>query len=245
MTVMRQHPPSRAPLRALWAAATLLVALPAAAQWTGKGEAGVALASGNSDSRTANARVSAAYKRDAWEHTFGLGGLYVRSEGATTARRWEAGAQTRFEFSASNFWYGGARYEEDRFSGFDHQGLVTTGVGRRFIDNDNTKLLGQVGAGYKFWETLAAPPDKDSSLTGVASLEYSHKLTATTSVFDKFGGEFSSGNNFLQNEVGIAVKMTDRVALALAYAVRHNTNPPVGFEKTDTLTTANLVYEIK
>ena len=28
-------------------------------------------------------------------------------------------------------------------------------------------------------------------------------------------------------------------------AVRHNTDPPVGFEKTDTLTTINLVYELK
>lgn len=234
--------------RASIAAALLLAALPAAAQWTGKGEAGVALASGNSESRTANARVAVGYKRDDWENTFGLGGLYVRTEGDTTARRWEANAQTRFDFFANNFWYGGVRYEEDRFSGFDHQGLVTTGVGRRFIENDTTKLIGQVGAGFKFWETietLEEPADKDSSVTGVASLEFDHKLTDTTSVFDKFSGEFTSDNNFLQNEVGVAVKMTDRMALVVAYAVRHNTDPPEGFEKTDTLATVNLVYEVK
>jgi putative salt-induced outer membrane protein YdiY len=39
--------------------------------------------------------------------------------------------------------------------------------------------------------------------------------------------------------------MTDRMALAVAYAVRHNTDPPEGFEKTDTLATVNLVYEVK
>lgn len=230
------------------AAALLLASLPAAAQWTGKGEAGVALASGNTESRTANARVSMGYKRDDWENTFGLGGLYVRTEGETTARRWEAMAQTRFDFFANNFWYGGLRYEEDRFSGFDHQGLATTGVGRRFIQNDTTRLIGQVGAGYKFWETLESltePADKDSSVTGVASLEFDHKLTGTTTVFDRFSGEFTSDNNFLQNEVGVAVKMTDRMALSLAYALRHNTDPPDGFEKTDTLVTVNLVYEVK
>jgi putative salt-induced outer membrane protein len=223
----------------------LLAAFPAAAQWTGKGEAGLAIADGNSDSRTANARVSATRKLDAWEHTLGLAGLYVRSEGDTTAKRWEASGQTRFDFLPNTFWYGGGRYEEDRFSGFDYQGLVTTGVGRRFIDNDTTKLLGQVGAGYKFWKTLDVPADKDSNITGVASLEFSHQLTGTTSVFDKFGGEFTSDNNFLQNEIGLQVKMTDRVALALAYALRHNTDPPPGFKKTDTLTTVNLVYEVK
>src|SRR5690606_38610924 len=142
----------------------LLAALPAAAQWTGKGEAGLAIADGNSDSRTANARITAARKLDAWEHSIGLAGLYVRTEGSTTARRWEASGQTRFDFLPTTFWYGGARDEEDRFSGFDHQGLVTTGVGRRFIDNDTTRLIGQVGAGYKFWETLDVPSDKDSSI---------------------------------------------------------------------------------
>jgi putative salt-induced outer membrane protein len=231
--------------RSLLVATLLLAALPASAQWTGKGEAGLAVANGNSESRTANARVAATYQDVSWEHSFTLAGLYVRNEGATTARRWEAGAQSRLNFLGSNFWYGGVRYEEDRFSGFDHQGLVTTGVGRRFIDNDTTKLLAQVGAGYKFWETLDVPRDRDSSATGVASVEFEHKLTATTSLFDKFNSEFTSGSNFLQNEVGVAVKMTDRMALAVGYAVRHNTNPPDGFEKTDTLTTVNLVYEVK
>jgi putative salt-induced outer membrane protein YdiY len=39
--------------------------------------------------------------------------------------------------------------------------------------------------------------------------------------------------------------MGEKLALALGYAVRHNTDPPAGFEKTDTLTTVNVVYEVK
>jgi putative salt-induced outer membrane protein len=41
------------------------------------------------------------------------------------------------------------------------------------------------------------------------------------------------------------VKMSDKLALAVGYAVRHNTDPPPAFKKTDTLTTVNLVYQIK
>lgn len=233
-----------------WGGALLLLAaMPAAAQWTGKGEAGLALADGNSDTRTANARLALTRTQDAWEHGVTLGGLYVRNAGDTTAKRWEVGAQTRFDFITDTFWYGGVRYEQDRFSGFEHQGLVTTGLGRRFINNDTTKLLGQAGVGYRFFrevDQLGLPDGaKGSDVAGVASLEFSHALTATTSLFDKFSGEFTSSNSFLQNEIGVAVKMTDRMALALAYAVRHNTDPPTGFRKTDTLTTVNLVYEVK
>jgi putative salt-induced outer membrane protein len=39
--------------------------------------------------------------------------------------------------------------------------------------------------------------------------------------------------------------MTDVLALAVGFSVRHSTDPPFGFEETDTLTTANLVYELK
>jgi putative salt-induced outer membrane protein len=237
--------PVSAPFPRLTAICLLLVAMPAAAQWTGKGEAGLAFASGNSDTRSANARVSAVHKADGVEWSFGLAGLYVRNDGDTTARRWEASTQARINFFQNNFWYGGLRYEEDPFSGFHHQGLVTTGLGRRFLDNDRTRLLGQIGGGYKFLDPIGAAEVQENSFTGVASLEFNHKLTDTTTVIDRFAGEFTSGNNFLQNELGLTVKMTDRIALSLAYVVRFNTDPPAGFEKTDTLTTVNLVYEVK
>lgn len=238
-------PATRTLTRPSLAAVLLLAALPATAQWTGRGEAGLAFADGNSDSRTANARIEATHNRDRWEHKLNLGGLYMRSGGDTAAKRWDIGGQSRFDFRPNTFWYGGARYEEDRFSGFRYQALLTTGVGRRFIDNDRTRLSAQVGVGYKQLETLAVPTSEDSSITGVASMDFRHQITDTTTVFDRFGGEFGEDNNFMQNEAGVTVKVTDRMALALAYTVRHNTAPPAGFRKTDTLTTVNFVYEVK
>ena len=57
--------------------------------------------------------------------------------------------------------------------------------------------------------------------------------------------ESGAENTFVQNDISLQVKMTDVLALAVGYGVRHNSNPPVEFKKTDTLTTINLVYEIK
>lgn len=237
--------------RVIPAACALVLAFPcAAAQWSGKGEAGLAFADGNTESSTANARVAVARKSAHTEYTAGAAGLYVRTNGNTTARRWESDLQTRQNFYKANFWYLGVRYEKDRFSGFDYQGLVTSGVGRRLIDTDRTRLLLQLGTGYKFWNNLLnmtedSPTQKEHDVTFVSSVEFQHAFTNTTTLRNKFGGELNSGNKFLQDEIGIAVKMTDRLALSLAYALRHNTDPADGFRKTDTLTTANLVYEIK
>ena len=92
---------------------------------------------------------------------------------------------------------------------------------------------------------LLEPGDRDSDVVFRGTLDYDHELTATTSVLDKFIVEAGSNNTFLQNDLALQVKMTDVLALAVGYSVRHNTDPPVGFEKTDTLTTINLVYELK
>jgi putative salt-induced outer membrane protein len=236
------------------ALALLLPVAPAFAQWSGKGEAGIAIASGNTDTKSGNARLVIGKKVEAWEHSVGLAGNYVSDDTGTTGQRFELFGQTRYQFNARDFWFGGARYEDDRFSGFNYQAILSTGVGRKFVDTDDVKFIGQAGVGYKVFETrdtidpdtLAfVPGDRDSEAVLAGGFDYSNKLTDTTTFFDKFGFEAASENTFLQNEIGVAVKMKDNLALAVALAVRHNTEPPPGFKKTDTLTTVNLVYELK
>ena len=241
------------------AAAVLLVGLfntsAARADWTGKGEAGLVIATGNTETENANAKLQFATEIDKWKHQFGGAALYASSdEDGTTAQRWEAFEQTDYNFGPRTFWFGAVRYEDDEFSGFEYQATVSTGLGRKFIDTDVTKFTGTAGVGYKVFETrdafddagvLLEPGDRDSDIVFRGTLDYDHELTATTSVLDKFIVEAGSNNTFLQNDLALQVKMTDVLALAVGYSVRHNTDPPVGFEKTDTLTTVNLVYELK
>jgi putative salt-induced outer membrane protein len=243
----------------LAAAATLLLSLfglsPAHADWSGKGEAGLVIATGNTETKTANAKLLLANEIDKWKHQFGGSELYASSDAeGTTAQRWEAFEQSDYNFSPRTFWFGAARYEDDEFSGFEYQAVLSSGVGRKFIDSDITKFVGTVGVGYKSFETrdafddagvLIEPGDTDSEVVFRGTLDYDHKLTATSSILDKFVAEAGSANTFVQNDIALQVKMTNVLALAVGYSVRHNTDPPPGFEKTDTLTTINLVYELK
>ena len=70
-------------------AAALFAAVPAHAEWSGKGEAGLVIASGNTDTRTANAKLALATEIDKWKHQFGGAALYASSEpDGSTALRW-------------------------------------------------------------------------------------------------------------------------------------------------------------
>lgn len=229
----------------------------ARADWTGKGEAGIAAASGNSDSKTGNLKFDLADTVDQWKHAFGGSAIYASADDETTSQRWELHEQSDYNFSAKSFWFGAARYEDDRFSGFDYQATVSTGLGRHFIDNEQTKFTGTAGVGYKILETrdaydltgpvpvLLQPGERQTDAVFRGTLDLSHSLTGTTKLLEKFLVETGADNTFVQNDFGIQVQMTDVIALAAAYSVRYNTDPPAGFGKTDTLTTLNLVYEFK
>jgi putative salt-induced outer membrane protein len=234
--------------------ALLVVTVQARADWSGKGEAGLVISSGNTETETANAKLSLVREAGSWKNAFGLAALYASDQGGATAQRWEAFTQEDYNFSPKTFWFGAARYEDDEFSGFEYQAIISTGLGRKFIDTDRTRFVGTAGVGYKVFETrdafdandvLIQEGERKDDIVFRGTLDYDHKLTDSTTVIDKFIVEAGAENTFVQNDLSLQVKMTGLLALAVGYSVRHNTDPPIGFEKTDTLTTVNLVYEIK
>jgi putative salt-induced outer membrane protein len=236
------------------AAVTLLASSAAQAQWTGKGAAGISLSSGNTDTKTGNAAIEFADTVGNWKHNFGFDVLYASADAATTAQRWDLYEQSDFNINPRDFVFGAARYEQDRFSGFQYQATVSSGFGRHLIATDSTKLTGSIGIGYKNFETrnvydengiLIEPHSTDNQAIGRGTLDFEQKLTGTTTLINKFLVEAGSANTFFQNDLGLQVKMNTRLSLAVGYSVRHNTEPPIGFKKTDTLSTLNLVYEIK
>jgi putative salt-induced outer membrane protein len=240
--------------RSLLMALGLLSAGPALADWAGTAEAGLVIASGNSESETANAKLKFENTLDQWKHSLGAAALYASDEDGETANRWDVFGQSDYNFTPRTFWFGSARYGEDAFSGFEYQATATTGLGRKFIDTAATKFVGTAGVGYTFFETRDAFDDagilleegqSESSVVFRGTLDFEHAFTETTKLINLLAVETGADNTFVQNDLSLQVKINTVLALAVGYSVRHNTDPPAGFEETDTLTTVNLVYELK
>lgn len=212
-----------------------------AESWSGKGELGFVLARGNSDADTVNTKLEMSRQTDSWKHGFTLAALRASNDGEQNAERYAATWQTDFRFSPESYWYNGARYEDDRFSGFDYQASLSTGLGHRFVDNEELKIFGQAGLGYRRLEN-ALTAETDDSVIFSGELRYEQRLTETTRLRNKLVVEAGEANTFATNELALEVKINSRLSLAAGLGVRHNTDPPVGRKKTDTLTTVNLVY---
>jgi putative salt-induced outer membrane protein len=216
----------------------------AAADWSGKGTFGGVLARGNTETETINLNLDVENKLDEWTHKAGASMLRTVTDDITSADRWELRGESQYSLTKRSYLFGALRYEDDAFTDYEYQATLSGGYGYRFITNDTTKLEGQIGAGYREAEVRLTGEQQDGIIARGA-LDFEHKLTTTTLIYDRFLVESGSDNTFVQNALGVEVKINDTFALGLDYAVRHNTDVLPGTDKTDQVLTANLVYGFK
>jgi len=263
---------------------TLLLALPATVfaadpppeGWSGSGEAGLSVASGNTKSQNLNAKLDFKFNDDRWKDDFYLLALRNKSNVKTTtidnstspptlvntssydltSNRYEAGASAGYKLDERSYIVGALRYEHDQFSAYDYQYIASIGYGYQLLKNPSDELAVEIGPGYKVVQPTSyvllpvdpqdpiveVKPDSEGNLVARGKIDYKHNFNGTVSFVDTFVVEAGSGNKFLQNDAGLAVKMSDKFALKVAYQVRHNSEVAAGFKKTDNLLTTNLVY---
>jgi len=219
----------------------LAVAAPAQADWSGKGELGGVLARGNTETETLNGKVDMTSETDRWKHVVGFSVLRTVNDGVTSANRWELRGESDYKLTDRSYLFGALRYEDDQFTDYAYQATASFGYGYKFIDREHTRLDGKLGVGYRQSELRATGKSEDDAIVR-GLLDYSHDLTDTTKVLNKFLVEAGSENTFLQNVLSLQVSMTDSLALGLSYEIRHNTDVLPGTEKTDQVLTANLVF---
>ncbi|MCK6370750.1 MAG: DUF481 domain-containing protein [Gammaproteobacteria bacterium] len=211
------------------------------ADWTGKGTFGGVLARGNTDTETVNLNVDVANEVDRWKHKAGASWLRTVNDDVTSADRWELRGESQYSLTERGYVFGSLRYEDDRFTDFDYQATASGGYGYRFIMTETTKLEAQIGPGFRQTKRRATG-EKNEDVIGRGAVNFEHKLTDTTLIYDRLLVESGSDNTFLQNALGIEVKINDTFSLGLDYTLRHNTDVLPGTDKTDQVVTANLVY---
>ncbi len=191
------------------------------------------------------------------------GGAYTlgtTSSYQLTANRYNAGASAGYKLDERSYVVGALRYEHDAFSPYTYQYTASIGYGYQVLKNAENELSFEVGPGYKVIQPIAptivnttvnpplitkgAQPDSESGVVLRGLDNYKHNFNDSTSLVNTFLVEGNGDNTFLQNDLGLQVKMSDHLALKAGYQVRHNTQLPFGSaaKKTDQLLTTNLVY---
>ena len=266
--------------RCTFLAAAIAVMVPLGARaddgWSGSGEAGFAASRGNAKSENLNAKLQFKKEDETWKDTFYLTALRSKGEVTnsrvgppdasgnptivtdkeyeTTANRYEAGASAGYKLDERSYIVGALRYENDDFSPFDYQAVVSIGYGYTALKTQSDELSLEIGPGYKRYkpvdeiDVLADGTrvrrsfDSEGEVVARGLIAYKHSFTDSTSFVDTLLVESGSDNTFLQNDAGVQVDMSKKLALKVGYQVRHNSDVTPGIKRTDQLMTTNLVY---
>jgi putative salt-induced outer membrane protein len=228
-------------LKLLFCGAIFVAPMAAHAEFSGSGELGLLLASGNSETETFNSALNLTWENGPWLNESTANFVYGRDDGNTNSNRFVATNRTNYSFSERSYLFGALRYDRDRFSAYNYQGTVSLGAGHRLIDNERHRLSLEAGPGFRLAERrVSNETENEAILRGLA--DYAWTISDSTELTNRLLVEAGSDNTFAENVLGLQVAINARLALKAGVSVRHNTDVDPGRKKTDTLTTVNLVY---
>lgn len=211
-------------------------------KWSGSGQLGFTSTSGNTDTTSLTAGLKIKLETGKWVSNVTFDVLQASNNGVDTADRYISSTKTGYKFNEKNYLYYGSRYEKDNFSGFDYVMSSGVGWGHKFQDTKAARFITEAGLGYKI-QAIDVDRSETTGLAFLGKLDFMRQLTDSMSFENLTVIESTSDNSFIQNDAGLAFKVSDKFKVKLAHQYRRNTVVPFGRKNADTLVSVNLVYD--
>lgn len=208
--------------------------------WTGEGQAGGFVSTGNSEDIGASGALSFNKETLRWRHEIKASGDYQRSNGAVSKERYFAGYAGQWKLNGRAFVALAASGERDRFAGFNSRFTQSVGVGYRLVERPDLRFDLQAGPALRQtdYQNLDDEIAFSARLGGDLSWTVRPDLvfTQNTSVF------LDSVSSSLTSTTALTTKLRGDLSARAAFDIRMESDPPAGRERTDTTTRATLVY---
>jgi putative salt-induced outer membrane protein len=227
-------------------AATTFAADPPPKPWASSIGAGLAITSGNTDTKNYNLAFATKYDPKT-KFVFKADALYLRGDtnGETQVDKTSADARGEYSVSDRTFAFAEVSYLRDPFKGVNYFVAPLAGGGYRIIRSDTRNLsvdaaLGaelesNSGIGRSSGGAAKAGENFDWSLSPTS--KFTQKLTAIWKTND-------FGDAFYHFDAGLTTTVATRLELKLAYVYDYKTKPPSsGIKKGDSAIFAALLVK--
>lgn len=209
--------------------------------WTGEGAVGGTFSTGNTDETGLSASIGLTKRGRIWEHDIQLTADYLETNGEARRERFYAGYTGRRDFGGDFFFaFGLLSFERDRFGGLDYRFTESIGLGYRIFETDDLKWTVEGGPAARQTKFTDGVTSNRIDLLGRTDIDW--KITDTLRLTESAGFLASGGNSSLYSKTALTAQVLSNLSARLSYDILHETDPPEGREKTDTITRASLVY---
>lgn len=243
--------------------------------WSGTATLGANSISGNSEANSINAGIRLGKTVGKWEHlVFGslfkgdstvlidqvdVAGLPVtqtlengdivtlqRAISSGNSNRLAIGYQPRFYWRPRTYFFGIVDYEKDEPANLELSSRQLIGVGHKFFSNASGFLSGEAGVGNK--TTQAVFGEDVSGGAAYLGLNYLNRVNDNVTFNADFRADIGSDNTFTEIGLGVAFKVSEKMAVKITHQTRGNTdleNPALpSASASDNATSINLVVDI-
>lgn len=208
--------------------------------WHGSLSLGYLSTSGNTENTNYATKFEVGYDKDRWQHLL-QGSSYGADEAEqTTAEAYQLGWRSAYNWTEHDFLFGTVEWRKDRFAGVVEQLSETVGYGRKVIDTGAHFLSLEAGVGHR--SSDLADGTSESGVIGRGALDYTWTFSETAGFEQNLLAEAGSDNTYIESVSAVRARLVGDFNLVLSYTLKHNTDVPVGSEKTDKLTAVSIEY---
>ena len=217
--------------------------------FTMDGEFGLIVTTGNTETSSATAGITAQQELENWSNDYQIEGLYKQETviqddeevERTSAQKFFASAQGNYKLeNPDHRLFVFSSYEDDRFSNFAYQATLAGGWSQKMWKTEKTAFEYSVGPGYSWAETQAGVDNDSFIVRGSAAFKWfisdTAKFTQTAST------EVGSENTKSRAESALTATISGSLSMKVSLRLDHNSNVAEGVEKLDTETAVTLVY---
>lgn len=159
-----------------------------------------------------------------------------------TAERYETELRLDNKYSDRLYSFGNVIWLQDKFAGLDPRKYFGAGGGYRILTGPTHTLVTEAGLNYTA-ERFTDGTDRDymgGRLFGKYIYSFTEKNNFSQSL-EYIPGFKDQNNYFVNSETAIVSALNGYLSLKASYVVNYNNDPPVGKERTDTITSTTLV----
>ena len=210
---------------------------------TNESELGVAVASGNTKSKTINAKQANAYKFDSNTLKFDARFLNTFANDVESARYLFGGLKYERELNDKFSLYVAEGFESDKFAGYHLRHLNDVGVKYNIIKEEMFYWFAEAGYRYTIEKFNNGTHDYKNSLRAYTELEKKWNPSVSTKYFVEYVPNLKESKDYqINTELSVSAALTSIFSIKSAYLLRYDHLPAAtATTKTDTLLTTALV----
>lgn len=208
--------------------------------WRGDAELGYLEQTGNVDSSTLNTSGRMELETTNWRHSVRADLIFTKPSGEDTREQYLLIQRTALKLSRKDYIFERLRYDRNRAQGLQYRVSEVLGYGRRLVNTESMLWDAEVGAGAR--QSLFNDESYEAEAIGVFITEFDWKFAENADFNEYLAVEAGEINTVTNSVTSLTTRIKDNFSMRLSYDVTHNSNVAEDREKTDTITSATLVY---